>query len=370
MQPNLPVFDVVREERPLRVVVVGAGPMGTRWVRGVGRHADLELVGIADADERRARTVAAGSHRDDLPVATDVAGLQGVDADICVNATPPWAHFEVILWALERGMAVLTEKPFAATLPQAVKLTAVARASRCLLMISQPLRYDRHVASLRDAAAMLGPLSMVSTEFGLSHRPAGFRARMEQPLLLDMAVHAFDAARHLTGAQPVAAYCDAYNPAWSDYQGAAEAAAVFEMTQGIRYVYTGSWCSRGMSTSWSGRWRIRGEHGSAEWDGDGEPTVAHVADRESPVDGTVGETAAAADDASLALVAHPLDDFVRALRHGTPPWGECSDNVYSLAMAEAAIHSARSGQRILVDDLLARAWHEASRQPFAGRHRS
>ena len=42
-----------------------------------------------------------------------------------------------------------------------------------------------------------------------------------------MAIHLFDAARALTGADPVSVYCDSYNPPWSWYEGPAAAAAVF-----------------------------------------------------------------------------------------------------------------------------------------------
>lgn len=35
---------------------------------------------------------------------------------------------------------------------------------------------------------------------------------MDHPLLLDMAVHAFDAARWFLGADPVGVYCEEFNP--------------------------------------------------------------------------------------------------------------------------------------------------------------
>ena len=38
---------------------------------------------------------------------------------------------------------------------------------------------------------------------------------MDSPLLVDMSIHTFDAARYVTGADPVSVQCTEFNPAWS-----------------------------------------------------------------------------------------------------------------------------------------------------------
>ena len=75
----------------------------------------------------------------------------------------------------------------------------------------------------------------------------------------------------------MAVYCEEYNPSWSWYAGNANATAVFEMDGGARFVYNGSWCSPGAETSWNAAWRVSGEHGTALWDGDDDPTLVGVA---------------------------------------------------------------------------------------------
>jgi len=47
-------------------------------------------------------------------------------------------------------------------------------------------------------------------------------------------------------------------------------------------------------------------------------------------------------------IAGSLRDFVRALRTGSTPMGECHDNIKSLAMVFAAIESAATGRRVPV----------------------
>ena len=73
-----------------------------------------------------------------------------------------------------------------------------------------------------------------------------------------MAIHQFDLARDLIGGEPVAVYCESYNPGWSWYAGDAAAEVTFEFADGSRFSFSGSWCSPGLETSWNGAWRVSG----------------------------------------------------------------------------------------------------------------
>jgi predicted dehydrogenase len=187
----------------------------------------------------------------------------------------------------------------------------------------------------------------VSTDFFKGPHFGGFRDEMAQPLLVDMAIHQFDMVRYLLGEEPVSVYCQTWNPSWSWYAGDASATAVFEMSGGARYTFTGSWCAPGAETSWNGAWRVSGEKGSALWSGDDEPVLDATAPQtersRSPHDGIGGS----------------LQIFTEALRTGQPPMGEVHENVLSLAMVEAAVESAETGARVLLDDVLTRAWEQA-----------
>jgi predicted dehydrogenase len=354
-----PLFQAVPGPSPLRVIVVGTGAVGMCWSRAVDQHPETELAGLADADPRRARGAAIRLRRPELPTGAGLADLAGIEADACINATPPAAHYDVSAEALVRGMAVLSEKPFAVSLAEAVQLTAAARIAGRLLMISQSRSYEPGLAMLGRTAGGLGRLGLVSTELSVAHHGGGFRVEMAHPLLLDMAVHAFDAVRRLLGAEPVSVYCDAFSPAWSWFGGHAAASAIIEMAGGIRFCYTGSWCSEGLATSWNGRWRVSGEHGSAYWNGIGPPRAEISAGAGNPPPPEEPDGAPASDDL-VAQVSRPLEDFVHALRTGTPPWGECGDNLLTLAMVEAAIASAATGTRVDTRALLATAQREAA----------
>src|SRR4029453_17121394 len=155
------------------------------------------------------------------------------------------------------------------------------------------------------------------------------------------AIHQFDMARFLLDADPVSVFCEEYNPSWSWYRGDAGASAIFEMTGGERFVFTGSWCSPGQETSWNASWRISGEHGTVLWDGDNDPTVETAE--------STGATVAAVSQDPGQEIAGSLREFVAALRTGRTPMGQVHRNVMSLAMVEAAVLSASSGTRVSVD---------------------
>lgn len=344
---------------PLRVLQVGAGLMGRNWLRTIAGCPEVELAGLVDLDLAGAADALAGNGFSGVPTATTVTGLAArVSPDFVLDVTVPAAHHAVTTEALRLGLPVLGEKPLADSLEQAVELVACAEAHDRLFAVSQSRRYEPHLFAFRDLIGRLGQLAVLSAEFFRAPRFGGFRDAMAHPLLLDMAIHAFDTARFLTGSRPLAVYCEEHNPGWSWYAGDAAATALFEFDDGVRFGYTGSWCSGGHETSWNGGWRASAEFGTALWDGDHEPTVRAAEGTAAPVDAP----AAAAAPAGVSGIDAALREFVTALRTGVTPMGECHDNLWSLAMVYAAVESADRGRRVAVDDLLARAYEGALRR--------
>lgn len=343
-------FATVTADRPLRGAVVGAGSLGPFWAKELVLSADTELVGWADLDVDLARAKAVELGVPDLPVAGSVTEIiSKVAPDFVVNVTAPLAHHAVTVAALDTGTPVLSEKPLAATMAQAREMVAAADRAGQLFMISQNRRYMPNLVAYRETLARLGTLSSLSCDFYIAHRRDAdhFLHTLEEPLLLDMSIHLFDAARAVTGADPVAVYCESYNPPWSWFPGQASANAVFEMTGGLRFVLNGSWCSDGNPTSWTGSWRAMGERGSAMWDGDNAPTLDPGPGQQ--IKPAIPEAVVHADGRFHGLV-DALAEFVAALRTGAVPQGECHDNLRSLAMCHAAVESARTAQRVLVSD--------------------
>jgi predicted dehydrogenase len=349
---STPFATIPHDGTPLRVVVVGAGGMGRAWLNTVEQSPEVELAGIVDLDLDAARAAAAAIGRPDLPVGTGTATLAAdVGARAVINVTVPAAHHPVTTEALSAGLPVLGEKPVASTVVQGLSLAAAAELSGQLFMVSQSRRYNRQLFEAKRLAASLGSVGIVSAEFFKAPHFGGFRDAMDHPLLLDMAIHQFDMARFLLDADPVSVFCEEYNPSWSWYRGDAGASAIFEMTGGERFVFTGSWCSPGQETSWNASWRISGEHGTVLWDGDKDPTVETAE--------STGATGTAGGQDPGQEIAGSLRDFVAALRTGSTPMGQVHRNIMSLVMVEAAVLSASTGTRVSVDALLEESYRQA-----------
>jgi predicted dehydrogenase len=334
----------------IKIIQVGAGAMGRLWLDVLAGSADVELVGLVDIDLSAAQLSAAGAGLPNVALARSLPELLDlVAADAVLNVTVPEAHAEVSITALLHGLAVLCEKPLADTLAAALSMIAAAEVGGRLLMVSQSRRYWRNLDALRGQIAQLGRLGLVQCSFFKAPHFGGFREEMAYPLLKDMAIHQFDLARDLIGSEPAAVYCESFNPSGSWYAGDAAANVAVDFADGTRFVFTGSWCSPGLETSWNGSWRISAAGGTALWDGDYAP-VAQTAD---------GEQIPAEPGTEPEQIAGSLAEFVTALRTGAAPSGEAHSNVMSLAMVEGAIRSAQTRRRVVLGDLLDDAYSQA-----------
>ncbi|AIE87301.1 Small Molecule Metabolism [Fimbriimonas ginsengisoli Gsoil 348] len=277
--------------------------------------------------------------------------LKEVAPDFLVDVTPPEVHHEVTLAALAHGVPVIGEKPMAASMAQARKMVEASETAGKLYMVSQSRRYDGQIRAYRKLIRdRLGPLGILNSDFYIGAHFGGFRDEMEHVLLLDMAIHTFDAARYISGADPVSVYAEEFNPSWSWYQGAASATALFEMTNGLRYTYRGSWCAEGLPSSWEGDWRAVGSNGTAVWIGNEQPRAAIVTEPGGFHSKT--EPLEVISEPVSSGIAGSLKEFLHALQTGETPNGECHDNIKSLAMVFGAIESARRRERVSISEVM------------------
>lgn len=336
-------------------MLVGAGVMGRSWLRTIVAAEGAELVGVVDLDAGLAARAVNDEQLHDVATGSDLRAVAvASEAQAVINVTVPQAHHVVSTTALYLGLPVLTEKPVAPTVAEALSLAAASEVTGTLLMVSQSRRYFNALREFRDLTAAVGPIGILSTRFFRSPHFGGFRDEMDEPLLVDMAIHAFDVARYVLDDEPVTVTCGSFNPSWSWYQGSASADASFTFRGGARYSYLGSWCSPGLETTWNGEWRASGASGTALWDGDSvlqAATASGTPPAGMPVSGRCPEE-----------IAGALAEFVNAVREGSVPSGEVHSNVMSLAMVEAAVQASRARCEIAIEEVFDKALALAIRQ--------
>jgi predicted dehydrogenase len=326
--------------------------MGKAWGRNLLENGDTSLVGWVDL-----RPGAAEAAAEELAIQPEYLGtnlehaIKAISPDFVVDVTSPEGHREVTTTVLGHGLPVIGEKPMATNLKEAKEMVRASEAAGKLYMVSQSRRYDgRLVAYRKLIEENLGQLGILNSDFYVGAHFGGFRDEMAHVLLVDMAIHTFDAARYLCQSDPISVYAEEFNPSWSWYQGAASATCLFEMKNGLRYTYRGSWCAEGLHSSWEGDWRAVGANGTGLWDGHGDPRgqivdepggfhskMKDVNEKSPPVTGGI---------------AGSLEEFLIALRTGRVPNGECHDNIQSFAMVCAAVESSNRGERVTIAELL------------------
>jgi predicted dehydrogenase len=232
------------------------------------------------------------------------------------------------------------------------ELGAEASSDLELYMVSQSRRWEpKHDAVRRTiAGGAIGDVTTVNCDFFLGAHFGGFRDEMPSPLILDMAIHHFDLARFMSGADPVAVYAHEFNPKGSWYRGDVSADCIFEMTGGVVFAYRGSWCSEGFPTSWNGQWRIIGERGTLLYEYDQEPRVQVAAGDEGFMR-PLQDVPPAPSPIEKKYFHGGLMEMLTFLRTGEKPQTECHDNIKSLAMVFAAIESSHRKERVEVRGL-------------------
>jgi predicted dehydrogenase len=177
----------------LPVGVIGVGALGHHHARHLAGAEDATLVGVHDTDRARGSAVAGACG---VRFYADLDALLA-DAEAVTVAVPTPAHAEVGLRALERGRAVLMEKPLAATLEEADDLVRAAERRGVPLQVGHVERFNRAV---RAARPYLGDPRYLESDRLAPFQPRG----TDVAVVLDLMIHDLDLILHLTGGAPAA----------------------------------------------------------------------------------------------------------------------------------------------------------------------
>lgn len=339
-----------------RVVVAGCGGMANTWVDYAKQRDDTEIVGLVDIKEEFAQSMAERKELD-CPTFTDIKqAIEATGANMVFDVTIPASHYAVSTTALQLGCNVFGEKPLAESMSDCNDIVRISQSSGRTHAIMQNRRFDPRIRAYRNliAGGTIGKPGFVGADFFIGAHFGGFRDAMDSPLLLDMAIHTFDQARFIIGADPISVYCQEFNPPGSWYSGNAMAVCIYELSDGSVFNYRGSWCAEGMPTSWEASWRVTGERGTAIWDGHGEPYAEVVAagDQTGKFIRDFERVESVLPEMANTFHHGCLDDMFAALEDSRKPETDCSDNIYSMAMVLAALESAKTGRKVLIADFM------------------
>ena len=337
-----------------RAVLAGCGSMARGWIKALLEHPELigrvDLVGLVDIDAKAAETLRDAFGLTGVLTGTDLSEvLTATKPDLLFDVVIPAARRDVVANGLSRGCHVLSEKPMAISMDGARDLVRLSVETGKIHAVMQNRRFNLGVRRIRRLIenGALGTLTGVHADFFIGAHFGGFREQMRNVLLLDMAIHTFDAARFMSGKQPIAVYCHESNPPGSWNAHGAAANAIFEMSDGVAFTYRGSWVAEGAPTNWDSSWRIIGTDGTLLWDGADQFEARTLVGTEGFLRPLAAlEVPPPQDEGQTHGHASVIADFLAALEDNRPPETVGSDNIKSLAMVFGAIESAAAKARV------------------------
>jgi len=196
------------EPRTIRTAVVGYGLAGSVFhapLLATNASYSLDVIATSDAG----RQAAASSRLPEVEVVRDGAAVleRAANLDLVVLATPPMTHYPLAKAALEAGLDVVVDKPFAVTSGQGQELVDLARQRGRVLTVFHNRRWDGDFLTLQKllAARALGEVTRFESSFERWSPTIGkvWKARATAAdgggTLFDLGSHLIDQALQLFG---------------------------------------------------------------------------------------------------------------------------------------------------------------------------
>jgi UDP-N-acetylglucosamine 3-dehydrogenase len=179
--------------------------MGRNHLRVIRTRPGVRLAAVADPlaealDGAVAQTGAAG-------YADPLAMISEADLDAVIIAAPTTAHEALALRAIERGIAVLVEKPLAETVEQARRIVDASRATGVPVAVGHVERFN---PAVRELGRLIHEERWLSAVYAIQTRRAGpFPARIRDVgVTIDLATHDVDICSWIAGERPVGAHAE------------------------------------------------------------------------------------------------------------------------------------------------------------------
>jgi UDP-N-acetylglucosamine 3-dehydrogenase len=296
----------------------------------LARDGVVELVGVADVDERRALEV---GREFGVYASRDYRSLLG-RVDAVSIATPTETHGRIVLDFLEAGVHVLVEKPIASSVREGLEVVKRARERGVVLMVGHIERFNPAVTALMEhgVGQLIGQLVA-----GVATRSGPFEQRVAKTnVVLDLAIHDIDIFNYILRSRVVDVYArsrrvlresaeDDYAFVTLSFENSVDAVVqVSRLTPYKRRILS-----------------LTGERGVVE--------VDYLMQRVMYWENIVARELTVQREAPLRL---ELLNFVKAVEGKERPRITAEEAVYALLIAEVAVESSRLGRAISVDSYI------------------
>jgi predicted dehydrogenase len=201
-------------DRPLGYAIVGLGSYGLKVIiPQFVNCAHSRLVAVVSGDPDKAKRVAA---EHGLPARSiySYANFDTIrdnpDVDIVYVCLPNSMHAEYVIRAAKAGKHVMCEKPMAVSVAKCEAMIAACKTANRKLMIGYRCHFEPYnLEAMRLArTGAAGKIRYVRSEHGfVQSNPSAWRLKRALSgggSLMDMGIYSLQAARYMTGEEPIA----------------------------------------------------------------------------------------------------------------------------------------------------------------------
>lgn len=203
----------------MNIAVIGAGAMGKNHIRIFADMPNVNLVAIADTNEAVANALA---HKFRTKAYTDYKKmLDSEKLDGVSIVVPTSLHKEVALYAINKGINVLVEKPIAANMADSKEIIKKAHEKNVKLAVGHIERFNPAIVELKKRMqnGELGRIFKIDID-----RIGPFPARIRDVgVVIDLAVHDLDILNYLTESKVIRLYSETEKRINTDHEDLLEA---------------------------------------------------------------------------------------------------------------------------------------------------
>ena len=188
--------------KPIRVGIVGCGAFSELFyaplLSSFQDDGQVEVVSLFDPDEKRLGELAKKFPK--AVCSPDISVVKSAGIDFAIVASPPRFHAEQTISLLNEGVAVLCEKPMAATVAEAEEMIAAAKQTNTLLAVGLFRRFFATTQLVKEIVfnERLGKVKEFKVfEGGIFNWPAQSASFFQKSgsnggVLADLGVHVLD----------------------------------------------------------------------------------------------------------------------------------------------------------------------------------
>ena len=341
--------------RKLQGLLIGAGFFSRNHLHAWAEVDGAEIIAVCDRDPARAEAAAKDFGIPEWHTDAEVLKSGRFDfVDICTTME---THEALVGLAVDAGVPVIVQKPFAPDIATCLRIEAHARAAGVPVMLHENFRFQKIFRRLRDildsgeiGAVTFGRLSWRNDIDVYTNQP--YLLKTERFMIMDVGIHMLDLARFLLG-DAHAVSC--FNQSVKEGLAGEDAATLLVRhdNAAVSIVDVSYATHRNPNPFPQTLGEIEGRLGTVQIL-EGQILRIHTAaGQRDEVIGSDGRGWTSEPWTQIQdLVPRTQQHFIDALREGRDFETSARDSLKTYALAEAAYRSAASGQVVATADLM------------------